>query len=230
MARVVVLNVDDPRLALLGERVVAQGKQLITCSSADRGAGVAVVAAKDGWDIVVAREQVGRLDKLDAPPGNVACAVAAALASGAPVEGVVARLTDLPAVANRLAPVKGQSGALILDDTFNSNPAGAARALEVLARAGSNGGLRVVVTPGMVELGTRQREENREFARRAAEVASHVVVVGRTNRKALVEGAREGGAEVVLAGSRPEAVRWVSKHVGPGDAVLYENDLPDHYA
>ena len=228
-ARVVVLNADDARLAQLAERLAAQGKEVMTCSTVHRSAGVAVVPADDGWEIFVRGERAGRLDSLEAPPGNVACAVAAALAVGAPVEGVVKRLADLPAVANRLAPVKGQRGALILDDTFNSNPAGAARALEVLARSGSNGGRRVVVTPGMVELGPRQREENRLFAKRAAEVASHVVVVGQTNRKALVEGAREGGAEVVLAASRPEAVRWVSQHVGPGDAVLYENDLPDLY-
>jgi UDP-N-acetylmuramoyl-tripeptide--D-alanyl-D-alanine ligase len=87
----------------------------------------------------------------------------------------------------------------------------------------------VVVTPGMVELGARQAEENRGFAAAAAAVATHVVVVGHTNRPALVEGAAGVGAEVLLVETREQAVTWVREHMGEGDVVLYENDLPDHY-
>ncbi|MGH9153676.1 MAG: glutamate ligase domain-containing protein, partial [Acidimicrobiales bacterium] len=114
-------------------------------------------------------------------------------------------------------------------DTYNANPAGAAAALEALARHGSAGRRRVVVTPGMVELGPRQHEENARFAAAAAAVATHLVVVGHTNRRALLEGAAGGGARVVPVETRDQAVAWVRGHVGEGDAVLYENDLPDHY-
>jgi UDP-N-acetylmuramoyl-tripeptide--D-alanyl-D-alanine ligase len=55
------------------------------------------------------------------------------------------------------------------------------------------------------------------------------VIVGRTNRGALLEGSGKGGASVTVVSSRDEAVEWVRAHLGPGDAVLYENDLPDHY-
>ena len=109
------------------------------------------------------------------------------------------------------------------------NPAGAARALAALARHSSPDKLRVVVTPGMVELGARQREENARFAAAAAEAATHLVVVGHTNRRALLAGAAGGTARVVPVGTREQAVAWVREHVGEGDAVLYENDLPDHF-
>ena len=87
----------------------------------------------------------------------------------------------------------------------------------------------MVVTPGMVELGRRQFEANRDFAARVVEEVDHLIVVGRTNRKALLEGARGGSAAVHVVDDRQEAVEWVRSHLGAGDAVLYENDLPDHY-
>jgi UDP-N-acetylmuramoyl-tripeptide--D-alanyl-D-alanine ligase len=55
------------------------------------------------------------------------------------------------------------------------------------------------------------------------------VIVGRTNRGALLEGSGKGRASVTVVASRQEAVDWVRENLGPGDAVLYENDLPDHY-
>ena len=94
----------------------------------------------------------------------------------------------------------------------------------------------------MVELGRRQAEENARFARVVAAVADDLVIVGRTNRCGWVAGAhsladgpeadvhRDGGqTSYVLVDHREEAVAWVRDHLGAGDAVLYENDLPDHY-
>ena len=85
------------------------------------------------------------------------------------------------------------------------------------------------MTPGMVELGKRQEPENVAFASRASREVDDIVIVGRTNRKALLEGASDGSASVTVVGSRQDAVEWVRTHLGEGDAVLYENDLPDHY-
>jgi UDP-N-acetylmuramoyl-tripeptide--D-alanyl-D-alanine ligase len=56
-----------------------------------------------------------------------------------------------------------------------------------------------------------------------------VVVVGRTNARALLAGARAAGVPVRRARNRKAAGGWVSSHLGPVDVVLYENDLPDHY-
>jgi UDP-N-acetylmuramoyl-tripeptide--D-alanyl-D-alanine ligase len=81
----------------------------------------------------------------------------------------------------------------------------------------------------MVELGARQASENRAFAAAASTTVDDIVVVGRTNRSALLEGSEGGRASVTVVASRDEAVDWVRDNLGPGDAVLYENDLPDHY-
>ena len=123
----------------------------------------------------------------------------------------------------------GTTGVTIIDDTYNANPAGGTAALAALRAHGGHNARRVVVTPGMVELGARQRDLNREFAAEAAQVATDLLLVGNTNREALRQGAITGSAAVLTVDTRDEAVRWVREHLGPGDVVLYENDLPDHY-
>jgi UDP-N-acetylmuramoyl-tripeptide--D-alanyl-D-alanine ligase len=81
----------------------------------------------------------------------------------------------------------------------------------------------------MVELGHQQFEANRAFAVAADDVATDLVIVGATNRKALLAGVDPADVQVHLARTRDAAVEWVRANLGEGDAVLYENDLPDHY-
>ena len=87
------------------------------------------------------------------------------------------------------------------------------------------------MTPGMVELGPLQRSENERFAELAATVADDIVVVARTNRRALVTGARRANPDVRLRVSptREGAVVWVRAELDEHAVVLYENDLPDHF-
>lgn len=224
-ARVAVINVDHPLLEALAARRAEAGERVLRCSATVTGADVAVVDN----EVRACGRLVGNLADPDVPPTNVACAVAVAMELGVPDDVIAARLGSLPTARHRLSVTTGSSGAVVVDDTYNSNPAGAARALGVLSSHSSPDGKRVVVTPGMVELGSRQRRENASFAAAAAWKASHVVVVGATNRRALLDGAAQGPAEVVVVGTRDQAVAWVREHVGEGDAVLYENDLPDHF-
>ena len=131
---------------------------------------------------------------------------------------------------NRLQPYRAAGGYRVLDDTFNSNPAGARHALEVLASL-APAGRRMLVTPGMVELGREQRAENAALGEAAAAVVTDFVLVGRTNRAALLEGCRRVAAppSLKMVDRREEAVAWAQAELGPGDVVLFENDLPDHF-
>ena len=140
----------------------------------------------------------------------------------------MARLGGLPRPEHRQTVTRSERGFLVIDDTYNSNPAGARLALTRLPGL-TDGGRGVLVTPGMVELGPNQAKENEVFAAAAAEVVDDIVVVGSTNRAALLRGSANGQASVTVVASRDEAVTWVRDNLGPGDAVLYENDLPDHY-
>ncbi len=254
-AHTVVLNVDDPRLAALADRLAAAGgKSVVRCSATDAAADVCVahVDVADGDVADVDAPDVDRTDvdgeaggpsgmtvyvaggaigtglalPTSVQPTNLACALAVAFALGVPHNVALGRIAGLPPVANRLASAPAPSGVWVIDDTFNSNPSGARAALAELARRGV-GGRRAVVTPGMVELGPRQFEENRSFAHAAASVVTDLVIVGETNRRALEAGWSPQPSRRVR--TRDEAVAWVRTTLGPGDAVLYENDLPDHY-
>jgi UDP-N-acetylmuramoyl-tripeptide--D-alanyl-D-alanine ligase len=225
----VVLNVDDPHLAALADRLAAAGTaSVVRCSAVDNAADVYVDAAEGLVAVHVDGAVVGSGIPLPGSvrPSNLACALAAAFALGVPHAAAISRIAGLPTVPNRLASAEAPSGVWVIDDTFNSNPRGARVALAELAdRAG--GGRRVVVTPGMVELGRLQFEENRAFAEEIAGSATDLVIVGYTNRRAL----RSGSSPLrpIYVRTRDEAVAWVRATLGPGDAVLYENDLPDHY-
>ena len=231
-APMAVLNIDAPRLAALADGRREAGLGVRRVSAVDPAADVSVLSDDGGIILVVAGVEQARAPA-GPHPGNVACAVAVALEAGIPIEEIVRRFGSLPGSPHRLEPGTGPGGFVVLDDTYNANPAGARAALQLLDKLAPAGGRRVVVTPGMVELGPSQRRENALFGRAAAQLADDLVVVGRTNRRALLHGARDRPAErpfdLVLVRHRPEAVAWVRQRLGPGDIVLYENDLPDHY-
>ena len=88
----------------------------------------------------------------------------------------------------------------------------------------------MVVTPGMIELGELQFNENERFGEQSASLADVVIVVGRTNKKALLHGAaRHEQCTVISVSTRDDAVAWVRANLTGRDVVLYENDFPDHY-
>lgn len=160
---------------------------------------------------------------------NLMAAFTMAAAQGVHPDVLLAVIRTLKPVENRLQVQ--QNGAVTwLHDAYNSNPAGFTAALDVLAAM--PGQRRILVTPGMVELGDQQEARNREVAAKAATVCDLVLLVGETNRIALATGLKDGGA-------KDEAVRWyarrdeafaaLQKEQAPGDVVLVENDLPDLY-
>lgn len=234
----VVLVADDPRLARLADGAEAGGKRVWRVSATDPKADVAVVELPDGVAVYVRGDEMARGLVLAAPRGNVAAALAVALELGIGADTAAHRLPSLPTAAHRLEVATAPSGVVVLDDTYNANPAGARAALAALAAWAQPGRRSVVVTPGMVELGKSQVEENALFAEASARLATDLILVGRTNRRALLEGVRRAlttaarndrVAFTITLPTRQRAVEWVRENLGTGDVVLYENDLPDHY-
>jgi UDP-N-acetylmuramoyl-tripeptide--D-alanyl-D-alanine ligase len=225
--RVAILNVDDERLAELADSV--SGPEVWRCGTR-RQRDLAISLERDADDVIVRRRGTP-IGSFRSQPGlhlaNIGCAVAAALAAGAPPDRVIARASELTAPAHRAVKAVAETGVVVIDDTYNSNPEGAARALELLESAVTGRNRRAVVTPGMVELGPDQDEANRAFAAAVAKADAVLVAVGWTNRRALIAGA--AGGEIVTVRSRAAAREWVRSSLKAGDGVLWENDLPSHY-
>ncbi len=223
-AEVVVINVDDPRLATWPARLAA--RRVRTAGSVSMDADVRVAPVDGLWHVWVDGIDVAQMTPVTGVQvTNVACAVAAALEVGALTSELPRRLANIHAVANRAAVATAPSGVVVVDDTFNANPASAWASLGVLMTL-AGPGRRVVVTPGLIELGSEQRVFNQELARDIARAGAELVIVGRTNDQSLSLGF---GAGVQSFGVRDAAVAWVRETLVPGDAVLYLNDLPDHY-
>ena len=225
-ASTVVLNVDDARLTTWVEPLRAQGKRVVTTGSSSEGVDARVLVEAGRWTFIIEGVNVGSLDVVvGVQPTNLACALGAALALGVEAKSLLERARGVTPVANRLNVVTAPSGVLVIDDTFNANPASAQAALSLLSSLELSG-RRVVVTPGLVELGAEQNSENLRLAQRVAALPAELVAVGRTNIVALVAGYEK---EPKRFDHRDEAVAWVRSTLIPGDGVLYLNDLPDHY-
>ncbi|MGV8969264.1 MAG: Mur ligase family protein [Microbacteriaceae bacterium] len=232
-ARIVVLPIDDPMLAGLAETCRAAGKVVITVSTV---AGTAADVVVDAANETVTVSELGRTEtaRVVIPSVghavNLAVAVGIARALELPLSAISARLGVLPDSRHRAEIQEAASGVMIVDDTYNSNPVGADRAVRGAAElAAERGGALVVVTPGMVELGHVQVERNRAFAATVAELGGHLFAIARTNRKALVAGSVGGPHPVRLFEARAEAVAAALDQAGDRGVILYENDLPDHY-
>lgn len=157
-------------------------------------------------------------------------AVAAALAEEMGLEPwqIAAGISKAPPVPHRLERIDGANGGVVLDDSYNSNPAGARAALEVLC---SFPGRKIVVTPGFVELGGEEKREN-ELLGRALAAADKVYLVGLLRTRPIREGllyANFPAENIVVAASLEEAKEKLAKDAEAGDAVLFLNDLPDEY-
>ena len=159
--------------------------------------------------------------------GNLLGSVAVALETGRSLAELVGPIRRLTAVEHRLQIIKGAGGVTVIDDAYNSNPDGAAAALEVVDAM--NASPKIVVTPGMIELGPLQAEANERFGEHAGRVADALIVVASVNRDALVAGASRGGAQVITVDTLADAQEAMKPFMTPGAVVLFENDLPDQY-
>ena len=163
---------------------------------------------------------------------NILASIAVADHLGVPANKQRNAIARLQPVEHRLS-MKVANGITVLDDAYNSNPTGAKMSLGVLKEfAVGEGNKRIVITPGFVEMGTRQADANKELGRTIAVSCDYVIIVNAVNREAIKSGIEEGGLpaeKYFLADSLNHAHQQLAKILRPGDVVLYENDLPDNF-
>lgn len=161
---------------------------------------------------------------------NLVGAIAAARTLGVPDRQIQYAVGCIEPVEHRLNKKMLGPGIVLLDDAFNSNPQGAAMAVEVLSLMP---GRRIIITPGMIELGEQQYEQNEIFgqniASRGIEIAA---IVGQYNKDAITAGLVKGGKkaeEILFFDTFNDANKWLLSVMQTGDVILLENDLPDTF-
>jgi UDP-N-acetylmuramoyl-tripeptide--D-alanyl-D-alanine ligase len=161
---------------------------------------------------------------------NILAGAAAGYAMGMTLVQIASGIEKIEPVEHRLQLINPNTGVLVIDDAFNSNPDGAAAALEVLKEFSDK--RKIIVTPGMIELGGIEHEENKKFGNKIAEVCDYAVLVGIKRTEAIKEGLIEAGfsgENIILVKSLKESEEILKTLLKSGDVVIFENDLPDTY-
>ncbi len=160
---------------------------------------------------------------------NILLAAMVASDLGVGLKQIAVAISQLEPVKNRLELIRRPGGFTIINDAFNSNPMGAKAALKVLASFPAR---RIVITPGMVELGEKEADYNRAFGRDISANADIAIIIGKKRALPIIQGLQEGGfpqERIFQVGSLAESTQLLHSLVLPADTVLYENDLPDNY-
>lgn len=233
-----VMNADDPGCLRLADRARREGKRTLLYGIGEdervldvRGKNVKISSKGSAFCVETeagtAMFETRLLGSWNV--ANILGATAAALECGVPLEEIQEGVKSLTPPPKRLE-VREEGGVIKLIDVANANPLGAQMALEVLGQF--EGGSKILITPGLVELGQIEAEENRRLGRAAATVCDYVVLVGPTQTLPLREGLREGGFSedrVLVARHSGEVADCLKEIVRQGDVLLYENRLPDTY-
>ncbi|MCH5323847.1 MAG: UDP-N-acetylmuramoyl-tripeptide--D-alanyl-D-alanine ligase [Eubacterium sp.] len=161
---------------------------------------------------------------------NIVGAIATANTLGVELDALVLPVRRLESVPHRLQIIK-RGKDIVIDDAFNSNPSGAKAALDTLAVFD---GYKILISPGMVELGEKEYELNKNFGKQAAAVCDYVIAVGEKQAVPIKDGLLEAGYpedKIFVAKTLDVALKQADslKTGGKKKIMLLENDLPDNY-
>ena len=123
--------------------------------------------------------------------------------------------------------IKQNGDVYYIDDAYNSNPVGSKMALDVLNMMD---GKKIIVTPGMIELGRMEDELNEKFGEYIAEVCDEVILIGKKQTLSIQKGLRNKKYDekhIYILEDVIDAFPLVNKLKEKDTYVLLENDLPD---
>ena len=162
---------------------------------------------------------------------NIVGALAVACEYGIAPDELRGAVRALKCVPHRME-LLDRGSVLIIDDAFNSNPSGAKAALDTVALF--EDAMKIIVTPGMIELGEKEEACNRALGSEAAAVCDRIVLVGEKQTRPIARGALDAGFKkdkIFVAKTIGEAMNFVYGLDAGGrkKVVLLENDLPDNF-
>lgn len=161
---------------------------------------------------------------------DIAGAVSVAYSLGVTAEDIKFAVASLKPTEHRLEMKTGVNRSLLIDDAYNANPEGSLEAVNVLSTF--EGMKKVIITPGLIELGKSEYTCNFNLGKAAAKTCDVVILVGQTRSKPLAEGVKStdfNTDNLYIVSSFKEAMEVYSKIADNNTVVLLENDLPDNY-
>lgn len=163
---------------------------------------------------------------------NIALAFACAMTLGMDAKDIKSALATTTQIRHRLEVKQQNDGTIIIDDAYNANPPGFRSALHVLGvLAKDQGGRAILVTPGIVELGTAHNEVHTTLGTLAAGTCDIVIVVNPARIPTFIDAFQTNSRGKILmeVDSFAQAQEWIFANKKSNDVILLENDLPDIY-
>jgi len=161
---------------------------------------------------------------------NITGAIGLAHTLGVSAEDIKYAVASLKPTEHRLEMKSSVKGSVMIDDAYNSNPEGCIEAVKVL---GSFEGMqKVIITPGLIELGEKEYECNYNLGLEAAKICDIIIFVGKNRSKPMTDAVNSTNfntEKLFVASSFNEAMEIYSKFADNNTVVLLENDLPDNY-
>lgn len=161
---------------------------------------------------------------------NIAGAAALAYDLGVNEKDIQFAVASLKPYEHRLELKNGINTSLLIDDAYNANPEGSIEAVNVL---GSFEGMKkVIITPGLIELGDNEYDCNRKLGEAAGNICDTVILVGQNRSKPLADGVNStdfNKENLFVVSSFAEAMKIYSGFADSNTVLLLENDLPDNY-
>ncbi len=157
-------------------------------------------------------------------------AISLAFTLGVPINDIQYAVASLKPTEHRLELKPFKNGSLLIDDAYNSNPEGCLEAVKVLDSF--EGMKKVIVTPGLVELGDKEYECNFNLGKQATKYCDVIILVGKNRSKPMQDAVAESDfntENLYVVSSFAEAMEIYSNLADSNTVVLFENDLPDNY-
>ncbi len=219
---VAILNYDDPLVAAMASRTKARVMFYGLDPAADvwadevEGLGLEGIRFRMHYRGETLHMRVPMIGRHSVHTALRAAAVG--LADGLNWQEIVDGLRSSPTQL-RLMAVRAESGALILDDTYNASPESMLAALNLLEELG---GRKIAVLGDMLELGQYEWAGHEKVGIRAAQVVDLLVTVGERGRMIAAAAARAGlpGSLITELESTDQAVEFVQPRLGPNDVLL----------
>jgi UDP-N-acetylmuramoyl-tripeptide--D-alanyl-D-alanine ligase len=158
-----------------------------------------------------------------------AMALALAKEFGMDLDRAIKPVAEMPIIKNRLEPIwNPASNLMIIDDSYNGNFDGFKSGLEVLDRAS---GRRLVITPGLVELGEKKEERHREIARLyMAKKIDLVLIIKNSATDYIVDEFKKiDFLSYKVYHDAISAHNDLGNILRAGDTIIFQNDWPDNY-
>ncbi len=179
----------------------------------------------DGENIHITTGLLGAYNVL-----NITAAALMAHKMGVSAREISYAVASLKPVEHRLEMKPYINGSTVIDDAYNANPEGCLEAVNVLSSFENY--KKIIITPGLIELGDAEYEANFNLGKAAGEKCDIIYLVGKKRSEPLAEGVKSTDFNLEnlhIVSSFKEAIGNVQGYADENCVILLENDLPDNY-